>query len=59
MADQLEETEKYLKDAEQNIESVGKFFGGLIFKVFYFIAGGLEYLVKPFLPKDDREEEPF
>lgn len=59
MTQNIEETERYLKDAEQNIESVGKLFGGMLYKVFFYIAGGLEYIIKPLLPKDEDEEAPF
>jgi hypothetical protein len=58
MTDYLDDTEEYLKNAEKNIEGTAKIFGGLIFKCFYFIAGGMEYLIKPFMPKDE-DEKPF
>lgn len=58
MTDQLEQTEEYIKQVEQNMERTAKVFGGLIYKVFYWIAGGLEYIIKPLLPKDE-DEKPF
>jgi len=56
--DELEQTEEYLKQVEKNVEGTAKVFGSLIYKIFYFIAGGLEYLVKPFMPKEE-DEKPF
>lgn len=58
MSNYMDETEQYLKDAEKNIEAVGKVFGGFFYKIFFWIAGGLEYLIKPFLPEDE-DEAPF
>lgn len=58
MVDDFESTEEYLKQAEKNVEGIGKIFGGLIYKTFYYIAGGIEFAVKPFLPKDE-DEKPF
>jgi len=57
--DQIEQTEGYLKVAEQNLESSFKMVGRLIYKVFYLVAGAVEPVVGIFMPKEDQKDEPF
>ena len=57
--DQLEETEQYLMQTEKNIEQSFGFLWKIIYKCFFAIAGGLEYIVKPFMGSEEEVDEPF
>jgi hypothetical protein len=55
----FEELENHLKETEQRIEMIFKFFWKLIYKFFFFIAGGLEKVIEPILKQMDDKNEPF
>jgi len=57
--DQLEQTEQYLMQIEKNIEASFGMLWRIIYKCFFAIAGGLEYIVKPFLNSEEKVDEPF
>ncbi|MFW6130339.1 MAG: hypothetical protein ACOC56_04070 [Atribacterota bacterium] len=56
----MDETESYIKEVETNIEYSFKIIGGLIYKLFFLIAGALEPIIRFFVPEEgDDNEEPF